>query len=188
LSTAGQYGKVVLTVIAIVDLLAFSSVTTGTMIAFMVSTALIVLGIGSMYRPSAIVGFAIAAIAATISIEIDTMTVLGTVLTATIGLFVPITVLGWIALSAEQTEQHLISLRGRETISTILYAASVLVAVPIVAVLAGALSPGLSASISLLMETAIMLMAATVLGIILTSREPRTEAPESEPVAPEGRA
>jgi hypothetical protein len=185
MTAMAQYGKVILTVVAMIDLLAFSSVTTGTMLAFMVSTALVVLGIGSLYRPSAMVGFVIATIAAAISIEIDTMTVLGTMLTATFGLFFPVTILGWIALSAEQTDLPLISLRSRETAFNILYSVCVLIAVPVFATLIGVFFPSMSVSISLLMEIAIILMVATVLGIIMTSREPTTEAPRSEEAATE---
>jgi len=168
----GRDQKIVLTIGAIIVLMLFSQIGTSTLLGMIVAAALMILGLVSYSRPTSVIGMLLASGSAAASIGQQSLTVVGNVLNAAIGLFVPIYLLAWIALSAEE-ESRPISLRRGPALMTTLYATVCLLSVGLVAFTLGVVAPAVSSGMSALMEIAIVLLTATMGITILTFRNPR---------------
>ena len=168
----GRDQKIVLTLGAIVVLMLFSKIETSTFLGMMVAAVLMILGLVSYSRPTSVLGMMIASGSAAVSIGEQSLTVVGNLLNAAIGLFVPIYLLAWIALSAEEESRTILIRRG-PALLTAVYATACLLSVGVAAFALGVVAPAVSVGMSTLMELAIVLLAATVGITILTFRNPR---------------
>lgn len=164
--------KMALTVVAIVVLMLFCRIETSTLLGMVVAAALMVLGLMSYSRPTCVIGMMIASGSAAASLGQQSLTVVGNLLNTAIGLFAPIYLLAWIALSAEDEPGPLLIRKGPALLTTI-YATACLLSVGVVALILGVIAPAVSIGMSALMEIAIVLLTATVGITILTSRNPR---------------
>jgi hypothetical protein len=168
----GRDQKIVLTIAAIVVLMLFSQIGTSTLIGMIMAAALMILGLVSYSRPTSVIGMMIASGSAAASIGQQSLTVVGNLLNAAIGLFAPIYLLAWIALSAEE-EPRPIRIRRGPAILTAVYATACLLSVGVVAFALGVVAPAVSIGMPTLMEIAIVLLTATVGITVLTFRNPK---------------
>lgn len=180
----GRDQKIVLTIGAIVVLMLFSQIGTSTLLGMIVAAALMIVGLVSYSRPTSVIGMMIASGSAAASLGQESFTVVGNLLNAAIGLFAPIYLLAWIALSAEEEPRPILIRKGPALLTTI-YAIACLLSVGVVAFMLGVVAPAVSIGMSALMEIAIVLLTATVGITILTFRNPR---PASTDLTEEGSA
>jgi len=168
----GRDQKIVLTIGAFVGLMLFSQIETSTFLGMIVAAALMIVGLVSYSRPTCVIGMMIASGSAAASLGQESFTVVGNLLNAAIGLFAPIYLLAWIALSAEE-EPRPILIRKGPALLTAIYAIVCLLSVGVAAFTLGMVAPAVSTGMSALMEIAIVLLTATVGITILTFRNPR---------------
>ena len=168
----GRDQKIVLAIGSITVLLLFSQISTSTLLGMIVAAALMVVGLVSYSRPTSVIGMMIASGSAAASLEQQSLTVVGNLVNAAIGLFAPIYLLAWIALSAEEEPRPILIRKGPALLTTI-YATACLLSVGAVAFTLGVFAPAVSIGMSALMEIAIVLLTATVGITILTFRNPK---------------
>jgi hypothetical protein len=168
----GRDQKIVLSIGAIVVLMLFSRIEQATLLGMLVAATLMVLGLVVYSRPTCVIGMMIASGSAAASLGQQSLTVVGNLLNTGIGLIVPIYLLAWIALSAEEEPRPIVIRRGPALVTSV-YAIVCLLSVGIVALTLGVVAPAVAISMSALMEIAIVLLT-TIVGItILTFRDPR---------------
>jgi hypothetical protein len=168
----GRDHKIVLAIVAIIVLMLFSQIETSTLLGMIVAAALMVLGLVSYSRTTCVIGMMIASGSAAASLGQQSLTVVGNLLNTAIGLLVPIYLLAWIALSAED-EPRPIVIRRSPALLTAIYATACLLSVGVVALILGVIVPAVSIGMSALMEIAIVLLTTTVGITILTYRNPK---------------
>jgi hypothetical protein len=147
-------------------MLAFSKANFESLIGVLAGDILVIAGLLNKYTPAAVLGMLVAAAMTGASSVISTLTGTDTLITAILGLFLPVIVLTWLALSANDDE---IRVGRRPTIVTSAYALISLLSVPIAMVVGGAFVSAVSARISTMTEIAIVLFVATIGAVVLTS-------------------
>jgi hypothetical protein len=167
----GRDQKIALTIAAIAVLMVFSRIETSTLLGMIVAAALVIVGLISYSRPTCVIGMMIASGSAAASFGQDSLTVVGNLLNAAIGLFAPIYLLAWIALSAEEEPRPILIKKG-PALLTAFYATACLLSVGVVALILGVVAPAVSIGMSALMEISIVLLTATVGITLLTFRNP----------------
>ena len=167
----GRNQKIVLTIAAIIVLTLFSQLGTSMLFGMIMAGALMIIGLVSYSRPASVIGMMLASGSAAASLGQQSMTVTGDILSAAIGLFAPIYLLAWIALSAEEEPKPFVIRRG-PVFLTAIYAIACLLSVGVAAFTLGLVAPSISSGMSALMEIAIVLLTATVGITILTFRNP----------------
>jgi hypothetical protein len=177
--------KAIMALAAIAVILLFSQMTTGTLLGVAIGAGLILLGLASYYRPACLAGLVIAAGSAAMSNNPGSLTVIASWLNAVFGLFIPVYVLTWVALSSGAEDPYGFVLRSRANTYTAMFILACLLSVPIAALVIGLLAPQVSTAASVLMEIAIILTVATAGVIILTAQKPRSgglveRSPETE--------
>lgn len=167
----------ILVIAVAADIMVFSRISALPLIATAAGTAMILLGIEYSYRPASLAGLLAVVIAAASSVEIPTLLELGMILTALIALLIPVLLLIWLALSAEEGEEQQVSLMTKPGAISLGYALACLWAVPIALLIVSLLTPTLSMRITIITEAAIILIATIAGGILLTRRRPAITKP-----------
>ena len=157
---------------ALGDLLLFSHATILTLIALGIGAAMILLGILNSYKPASVVGLIIVAIGAAGSMQLSTLLEIGAILTALIGLAVPLLLLTWTALSVEEEEPKEAFITKTPLIAALTYALLCLWTPSLVLLVMGFAIPTVSMRATATTEIAIMLVAVIIGGMILTRRKP----------------
>ena len=155
-----------LAILSAATMLAFSKANFGTLIGVLAGDILVIAGLLNKYMPAAVSGMLVATASTGASTDIYTLTETSTLMTAILGLFLPVIVLTWLALSAEEEE---ISVGRRPSLVTSAYAVISLLSVPIAIAVGGLFAPAVSTRISTMTEIAIVLFVATVGAVVLTS-------------------
>ena len=166
-----KVARSVIAVAAVVDTLLFISAGPLALLAISVGAITILFGIFFAYKPAAISGLLIFSIAAGVSIQIPTLTELGYIVMTMLGLLMPILVLFWLCLSDEEGEAQVPVVRP--SLWAVAFAATCMLSVPLFVLIMGFLAPALSISLAILTEMAVMLLTATVLGVLLLWRQTR---------------
>jgi len=166
-----------LAILSAATMLAFSKANFGTLIGVLAGDILVIAGLLNKYMPAAVSGMLVATASTGASTDIYTLTETSTLMTAILGLFLPVIVLAWLALSAEDEE---ISVGRRPSLVTSAYAVISLLSVPIAMAVGGVFAPAISARISTMTEIAIVLFVATIGAVILTSGTPPVPKMEGE--------
>jgi len=154
-----------LAILSAAAMLAFSKATFETLIGVLAGDILVIAGLLNKYTPAAVFGSLVAAASTAASTDISTLTGTSTLITATLGLFLPAIALTWLALSAEDEE---IRVRRRPSIVTSAYAAISLLSVLIAMAVGGAFFPAVTARMSTMTEIAIVLFVAAIGAVVLT--------------------
>jgi len=162
----------ILVVAVAADIMVFSRITTLPLIAIAAGTAMVLLGIEYSYRQASFAGFLVVAVTGGASIEITSLLELSIILTAMIGLLIPILILAWLALSSEEGERQQIFVMKRPAAISLGYAFVCLWSVPIVIFIMSLLIPTISMRITTITEAAIILIANIAGGVFLTRRKP----------------
>lgn len=171
--TNEKWFRMILLIVAALTILLFSNLVAITIILIITGTILVMLGIAIVYRPTSAIGLLLVAIGAAMSVQLESLTEMRMFIVAVIGLFVPIFIISWVALSPkiEGTSQPV--LIRKPVLITVLYASICLVSVPAVVFLVSLFLPTMSMRISIMTEMAIILLVAIGGAVILTFRNPR---------------
>lgn len=167
-----QWVSTAIVAAAVVDMLVFSHLTFAALVISAIGVAMMLIGLFFSYRPAAVLGMLVVTICAAAAMEIATLLTVGNILSALAGLVLPASVLAWLALSAEEQVVIDLFIARKPFALTAVYAASCIVSVAIFVLLLGLVSPALPATITVVTESAIMLVCATLLGLALTWRGP----------------
>ena len=162
--------RLLMAVVAVVDLAVFSQHSVLVILAQAIGAALILLGMFYDYRPSSLTGLLIIATASAAAIELPSLLEVSQILTAIVSLAIPTFVLTWLALSAEEGESTDVVLLKKPATAALVFALVCLFSAPIVVLIMSLLAPTVSTRITPTTEIAIILIATTVGTIVLTRR------------------
>jgi hypothetical protein len=157
-------------IVAIVDLAVFSQHSVLVILAQTIGAALILLGMFYDYRPSSLTGLLIVATASAAAIELPSLLEVDLILTAIVSMAIPMFVLTWLALSAEEGETTDVLLLKRPATIALVFALVCLSSAPIMVLVMNLLAPTISMRITPTTEIAIILIATTAGSIVLTRR------------------
>ena len=166
----GREERTAIAVFAIIDLMLFSQLSTGTLLGMLVAAALVVLGLITYSRPTSVVGMLLASGSAAASLEGLSLTIVGDLLNIAIGLLIPVYLLAWVSFSAE-VEPRQFMFRARPATLTAIFASACLLSVGAAALVLGLVVPAMSIGMSALMEIAIVLLVAAFGLILLTWKD-----------------
>jgi len=178
-----DYAKVLVVAAIVTEMSVFMEATVLTLMALALGAIMIALGSLYAYRPGAMIGLMAVAIGAAASIELDSVLEVSTVLTALLGLFLPLFVLAIHALGIEQSSLRTMSSRLRPTAFALLFGAACVLSAPIVIGLMGFALPTVSMRVSVTAEIAVILLVAVAGSLALTWQRAarRTIEPAKEP-------
>jgi len=158
--------------ISVVVLSVFSSITLLTMTALALGTIAITLGISYSYRPASIVGLLTIYISAASAMEIHTLIETSMVITAILGMLVPVVLLGILALSFEDEENDSIVIPKRPLAISLFYGIVCVMAAPLVSLAISLLAPTIALNVNIVSQMALVFIAAVFGGIYLTRMKP----------------
>jgi len=161
--------KIIILAFALMDLLLVSGFSAVTILLLTIGTVLMISGRIIAYRPAAVIGLILAAIGSVINAEFGSLSEFNVLMGSILGLFIPVFILCWVALSSEE-ENDAFEFRPEKNafFSTTVYASLCLASVPVVVLILSIFSPSISMRISMMAEIAIMLVAAIAGIMILT--------------------
>jgi hypothetical protein len=171
--------RLILVVVASIDLAVFSQHSLLVVLAQAIGTVLILIGLLSTYRPSSVIGLLLTATASASAMDLPSLLEVGQILTAIGCLAIPIFVLTWLALSAEEGESTDVFLLKRPAIIALTFALICLFSAPVVVLVMSLLAPTISTRTTPMTEIAIMLIV-TVVGAIALTRQMPTKTTVSE--------
>lgn len=176
--------RAALALVVVADMLAFSRATLVTLVVSSLGTAMIMIGLYFAYRPAAALGMLVVVATAASSMEFVSILTVGELLSASLGLLLPACLLAWLSLTAEDEGAIEPSMARMPALLTALYALICVLSAPVFLLLLGLVSPTMSATISTVTESALMLVTAALVGLAFASRAPRPKkasgAEESE--------
>jgi hypothetical protein len=152
-------------------ILLFSKTTPLGLVGFVAGVAALMLGFFAEYRPIAILGLLIACVVAASTIYIDTLTVVGMIFTATLGLLLPLSALTWFALSVEPWEHGPKAHSRRPSVLSVAYIFACVLSVPAAALVMGVLVPNFSELFTDLMEISIISTVAIIGAVLADPKE-----------------
>jgi hypothetical protein len=168
--------RLLIAIAAVVDLAVFSQHSILVILAQAIGAALILLGMSYDYRPSSLTGLLIVATASAAAIELPSLLEVGQILTAIVSLAIPMFMLTWLALSAEEGESKDVLLLKRPAIIALTFALICLFSAPIVILVMSLLAPTTATRTTPITEIAIILIVTVAGAIALTRRVPETSA------------
>jgi hypothetical protein len=151
-------------------ILVFSSMNAYTLLLAAIGGGIMLLAFFSYYRPGAVFGLLFVSISAAWSVDVETLVEIGPIMTAFVGLMLPLAGLIMFALSSE-VEIRSARRQKKPLLVSSAYGALCLLSVPITVVVLAAVLPNLTASFSGLTEAAIVLLFVSVGATLLTARE-----------------
>ncbi len=163
---------------AVLAILSLGRMSAAGILAISVGTLLLAVGLWISYRPASVFGFMTLAIGSGLAVDFDSVTDSSALMSAALGILVPVYITGWVALSSEIDEPIEISVRHRATLLTTAYTIVCVFSVPIGALILGLTAPNLSAHMTIITEAAIMLLAISIWVVVLTSRATGIKHPE----------
>lgn len=162
--------RTAIVVAAVADMLVFSHLTFAVLVISAIGVAMMLIGLFFSYRPAALLGMLVVTICAAAAMEIATLLTVGNVLSALVGLVLPASVLAWLALSAEEQVTIDFSIARKPLAATAVYAVFSIASVAMFVIALGLVSPTLPTTITVVTESAIMLVSATLVGLALAWR------------------
>ncbi len=171
--------RLLMAIVAVVDLAVFSQHSVLVILAQAIGAALILLGMFYDYRPSSLTGLLIVATASAAAIELPSLLEVGQIVTAIVSLAIPMFVLTWLALSAQEGESTDVLLLKRPATIALTYALICLFSAPIVILLMSLLAPTTATRTTPITEIAIVLIVTVGGAIALTWRVPETTVSEA---------
>jgi hypothetical protein len=173
LTTASDVYKAIVVAILIADISVFSEVTMITLLTLVLGGIMILLGIFFLYRPSALLGTLVVAVGGASSMQFTSILDVGTVLTAFIGLLLPVLLLSLHALGVESEEIGKMAMKSRPALTAVLFGAICILSAPLVSAGISIFMPTMSMRLSTMSEIAIMLLV-TVAGVLYLTRHSPT--------------
>ena len=175
----GDRMRVLLSLVLVIDLMLFSSMTGLTIIAMVVGAIAIILGMGYSYKPAAVIGLLIVSITAAAAMELSTLLETSTFISGIFGLLVPVVFLSWLVLSAEEETSANISIAREPTIASLIFAVLCVASVPLIMFVMNLLVPTITMRVTASVEIAVLAIVTIVGGVYLTRTRP-SNAPGRE--------
>ena len=172
MTTASDVYKAIVVAVLIADISVFSEVTLITLIALVLGGIMILLGIFYAYRPSAFLGTLVVAAGGASSMQLTSVLDVGEILTAFIGLLLPVLLLTLHSLGVESEEIGKMAMRSKPALFAILFGAVCILSAPLVSAGISIFMPTMSMRLSTMSEIAIMLLFTVVGTLYLTRRTP----------------
>ena len=172
MTTASNVYKAIVVAVLIADISVFSEVTLITLIALVLGGIMILLGIFYAYRPSAFLGTLVVAAGGASSMQLTSVLDVGEILTAFIGLLLPVLLLTLHSLGVESEEIGKMAMRSKPALFAILFGAVCILSAPLVSAGISIFMPTMSMRLSTMSEIAIMLLFTVVGTLYLTRRTP----------------
>lgn len=170
----GKRGMTIALVIAVMATLSLGEMSALAILAISVGALLLVVGLWVSYRPASVFGFMTLAIGSGIAVDFSSLNESTTLLSAIVGILIPVYITGWVALCSEIEGSVEVNMRSRSTLITVAYTVVCAFSVPIASLVIGLTAPNISAHITMITQAAIMLLVIAVAVVLLTSRAPRT--------------
>jgi hypothetical protein len=162
--------KIVMIATLLTAISVFARATPLTLIALVLGGILIVLGSLYSYRPGAMIGLTIVAMNAASSIQLDSLLEISTMLTAILGLLIPLFLLALHALGTEQVDIRTMSVKSRPAIMALSFCLACILITPLTIGMMGLILPAMTVRLSGTAETAIVLLILAIGSILLTRR------------------
>jgi len=162
--------KILLVAVMVIEMSVFAEATVLTLISLALGGIMIALGSLYAYRPGAIVGVIVVAIGAASSIQLDTVLEASAVLTAVLGLLLPLFVLALHALGAELGDLRVLPARSRHAAFALLFGVICVISAPLLTGMMSVILPTMAMRLGITAETAILLLVAAAGSVILTRR------------------
>lgn len=155
-------------VLCVVVMSVFSNITLLTMTALALGTLAITLGISYSYRPASIVGLLTIYVSAASTMEIPTLIETSLVITAILGMLVPVVLLGILALSFEDEENDSIVIPKRPLAMSLFYGIVCVMAAPLVSLVISIVAPTIALNVNIVSQMALVFIVAIFGGVYLT--------------------
>ena len=165
--------RILLVLLSVFVLLAFSKADPMTLLSVGIGTAAMLIGLGYAYRPASVAGMLLTALGAASAIEIPTVLDFGNMMTGILGLLIPVSLLAWIALAAEERNTEYPLPNRRALLLTALFSLACLWSVPLAVFVTGLFVPGASMRMTAISEISVLLVATAILGTMVMFRTDR---------------
>lgn len=164
--------RIVLLLLITADLMAFSRITLLPLIAITIGAAAVMLGIVSSYRIASVLGMLVVIVTAAASVEIASLLELNAILTAIVALLLPIMILIWLALSAEEGERQQVLFRRKPGVIALAFGVICIWSAPLTMLTISFFAPAVAMRADILTEISIMLVVTIAGAIVLLRRKP----------------
>ena len=175
--TVSRWQRIAILSVSVADLMIFSRMTIMPLIAMIVGVFVLFLGLEYSYRPASVPGLLVVATTSSASIHIASLATLGQVLTAIIGLLIPLLMLIWLALSAEEGDTQNVAVVRGAAATSVGYALACIWSVPITLLIVSLFAPTVAIGVSTFSEVSIMLVITILGGILILRRTPSIRRP-----------
>lgn len=165
--------RVMILIVAVGDMLAFSRVVASTLIFYAIGTVMILLGLAYFYRPASVIGLIVVSAVAASAMSLTTVSTVSSLLTALLGLFVPAVAIAVIAFSAEVEGPLMASVQKKPLALSMLLGMMCIMSAPVAILVIALLFPPVSTNLNTISEVAIILTTTAAVGTAVTSRGPR---------------
>jgi len=157
-------------------ILLFSDMPVLGLVGFIGGAVSLSMGFLAGYRPAAILGLLIMCVVAATAVSVDTLTTVGQLLTATLGLMLPMSGLTWFALSVEPHDESPGAQSRRPAVLSTAYMLACVLLVPAAAFVMGLLVPNISELFTRLMEISIISVVAIVGSVLADPKDGSDDA------------
>lgn len=176
--TISRWQRIAVIILATADLMVFSRLTIFPLLGIIIGIVAMFLGLAYSYRPASVVGMLVVAVSASASISIPSLLTIGDLLTAIVGLLLPLLMLIWIALSAEEGDNQQVAVIRKAAYISVGYSLVCLWSAPIAVLVISVFAPTIAMSISTLGEIAIIMVATIASGLLVLRRKPMIVKPQ----------
>lgn len=159
--------KVLVVVMLLAAMSVFMEATILTLIALVLGGAMVVLGSIYSYRPGTVTGVVAVAAGAAASVNLETLLEVRTVLTALLGLMLPLFLLALYTLGTGE-DARTAPVKRRPALVALMFCLGCLLSAPLVVGLLSLVLPTMTTRLSGTAETAIVLLVAAVGSVLLT--------------------
>lgn len=167
----------ILVIVASFDLFIFSQHGILVVLCQAMGATLILLGLQSSYRPASLVGLLLIATASASAIALPSLLEVGQIITAIASLAIPVFMLTWLALSAEEGESRDVLLLKRPAMVAVMFAVICLFSAPVTLLIVSLFAPTTSIRITPTTEMAITLTVTVAGAVLLTRKMPQMAKP-----------
>lgn len=170
MSRLDDAAKLLVVAVLITEISVFAEATVLTLMALALGGIMVALGSLYAYRPGAVAGLLVVATGAASSIQLDSVLEVSAILTAVLGLLLPLFVLALHALGAGQGDLKTMSARSRPAAFALLFGVACVLSAPLLIGLMGLFVPTMTMRLGGIAETAVLLLVAATGSVVLTRR------------------
>ncbi len=176
-----RWQRMVVLLFSVAVLMLFSRLTLMPLVAIVIGVFTMFLGLEFSYRPASVIGMLVVAVTASASITISSVLTIDAILTEIIGLLLPLLMLIWIALSAEEGDTQNVAVVKKAAVLSVVFALICIWSAPVTIFIVSLFVPTIAMSTSTLTEIAIILVATIAGSLVAMRRKPEITRP-AEPM------